>query len=120
MIEIRQIEVYARWFRRLRDRQAAMETIRTRPWDPAEHLETSEDMAAYLSAALDDGDPGLILDVLHDIYRARRMKQDFGLEGDSSYESLSSNGNPEFTTVLKAVRAMGLRGCVRSLVYILE
>ena len=109
MIEIRQIEVYARWFRRLRDRQAAMETIRTRPWDPAEHLETSEDMAAYLSAALDDGDPGLILDVLDDIYRARRMKQDFGLEGDSSYESLSSNGNPEFTTVLKAVRAMGLR-----------
>ena len=44
-----------------------METIRTLwPWDfgPAEHLETSEDMAAYLSAALDDGDPGLILDVL--------------------------------------------------------
>ena len=31
------------------------------------------------------------------------MKQDFGLESDSSYESLSSNGNPEFTTVLKAV-----------------
>ena len=32
----------------------------TTPWDPAEHLETEEDMAAYLEAALDDGDPTLV------------------------------------------------------------
>ena len=33
-------------------------TIQTRPWDVAEHLETEEDMAAYLEAALADGDIG--------------------------------------------------------------
>ena len=29
----------------------------TRPWDPAEHLETAEDMVAYLEAALEQEDP---------------------------------------------------------------
>ena len=45
----------------------------TRPWDAAEHLETEEDMAAYLNAALEDGDLGLIMATLGDIARARRM-----------------------------------------------
>ena len=34
-----------------------MSKIRTREWDPAEHLETEEDMAAYLNAALEEGRP---------------------------------------------------------------
>ena len=50
-----------------------MEKIQTLPWDPAEHLETEEDMAAYLNVALEDGDPRLIMAVLGDIARARRM-----------------------------------------------
>jgi len=36
-----------------------MATIQTYPWDAAEHLETKEDIAAYLEAALEDGDPSL-------------------------------------------------------------
>ncbi len=40
-------------------------------WDPAEHLETDGDIAAYLDAALEDGDPALIAAVLSDIARAR-------------------------------------------------
>lgn len=89
-----------------------MERTPTRPWDPAEHLETEEDMAAYLSAALEDGDLGLIMASLGDIARARRMAvvaQETGLGRESLYKSLSSNGNPEFATVLKVVRALGLR-----------
>jgi probable addiction module antidote protein len=45
----------------------------THPWDPAEHLETDDDIAAYLDAALEDGDPALIAAVLGDIARARGM-----------------------------------------------
>ena len=84
----------------------------TKPWDPAEHLETEEDMAAYLSAALEDGDLGLIMATLGDIARARRMAvvaQETGLGRESLYKSLSANGNPEFATVLKVVSALGLR-----------
>ena len=89
-----------------------MRTTKTRPWDPAEHLETEEDMAAYLNVALEEGDLSLILATLGDIARARRMAvvaQETGLGRESLYKSLSTDGNPEFATVLKVVRALGLR-----------
>ena len=89
-----------------------MENTPTKPWDPAEHLETEEDMAAYLSAALEEGDLGLIMATLGDIARARRMAvvaQETGLGRESLYKSLSADGNPEFATVLKVVHALGLR-----------
>ena len=89
-----------------------MAKTRTRPWDPAEHLETEEDMAAYLNAALEAGDLSLIMATLGDIARAQRMAvmaQGSGLGRESLYKSLSANGNPEFATVLKVVRALGLK-----------
>ena len=89
-----------------------MAQTQTRPWDPAEHLTTDEDVVAYLNAALDDGDLSLIVAALGDIARARRMTvvaQDAGLARESLYRSLSADGNPEFGTVLKVMRALGLR-----------
>lgn len=86
--------------------------IQTHPWDAAEHLKTEEDMAAYLEAALEDGDPSLILAVLGDIARAKGMSQvarEAGLGRESLYKSLSPSGNPEFATILKVVNALGLR-----------
>ena len=50
-----------------------MARTQTLPWDPAEHLETEEDMAAYLNVALEEGDLRLIMATLGDIARARRM-----------------------------------------------
>ena len=47
----------------------------TLPWDPAEHLETEEDMAAYLEAALEEGDPSLVAAALGDIARAKGKTQ---------------------------------------------
>jgi probable addiction module antidote protein len=86
--------------------------VPTRVWDPAEHLETEEDMAAYLDAALEDGDPGVIVAVLGDIARAQGMAKiarEAGVGRESLYKALSPNGNPEFATVLKVVRALGLQ-----------
>ena len=81
-------------------------------WDPAEHLETADDMAAYLEAALEDGDPALIAAALGDIARAKGMTQvakDAGLGRESLYKALSPAGNPEFGTILKVVAALGLQ-----------
>lgn len=89
-----------------------MAKIQTRPWDPAEHLGTEEDMAAYLEAALEEGDPALIAAALGDIARAKGMTQvarETGLGRESLYKALSPEGNPELATVLKVVRALGLR-----------
>jgi len=84
----------------------------TTPWDPADHLRTEEDMAAYLEAALEERDPGLITAALGDIARAKGMTQvarDAGLGRESLYKALSPAGNPEFATILKVVAALGLQ-----------
>lgn len=84
----------------------------TTPWDPADHLHTEEDMAAYLEAALDDGDPTVIAAALGDIARAKGMTQvarEAGLGRESLYKALSPAGNPEFATILKVVAALGLK-----------
>jgi probable addiction module antidote protein len=89
-----------------------MAKTKTRTWDPAEHLDTAEDMAAYLEAALDEGDPALIAAVLGDIARAKGMSaiaREAGLGRESLYKALSTEGNPGFATVLKVVRALGLK-----------
>ncbi len=88
------------------------EKIETFPWDPASHLKTPEDVVAYLEAALEDGDPTLVAAVLGDIARARGMTavaRESGLGRESLYKALSPNGNPEFSTIMKVVEALGLR-----------
>ena len=80
-------------------------------WDPATHLATSEDVAACLEAALQDGDPQLVAAALGDIARAKGMSKvarDAGVGRESLYKSLSSSGNPELATVLKVISALGL------------
>jgi probable addiction module antidote protein len=89
-----------------------MTKTKTRSWDVAEHLETAEDMAAYLEAALEEGDPALVAAAMGDIARAKGITQiarETGLGRESLYKALSPEGNPEFATVLKVVRALGLR-----------
>lgn len=89
-----------------------MEKTETFMWDAAEHLETKEDIAAYLEAALEENDPSLIVAVLGDIARSRGMThiaRETGLGRESLYKALSAEGNPEFATVLKVLKALGLR-----------
>jgi probable addiction module antidote protein len=83
-------------------------------FDAAEYLKTPEDMAAYLDACLeeDSGDGTLIRAALNDIARAYGMTQiarDTGLGRESLYKALGTNGNPEFTTIMKVVKALGLK-----------
>ena len=85
---------------------------KTRPYDAAEYLETEEDMAAYLQAALADGDAAVVVHALGNIARARGMSQiarETGLRRESLYKALSPDGNPEFATVLKVVKALGIQ-----------
>lgn len=81
-------------------------------WDSADHLKTKEDIAAYLEAAFDDGDPALITHALGVVARSEGMTavaKQAGLTRASLYKALSSEGRPEFATVLKVIHALGLR-----------
>jgi probable addiction module antidote protein len=84
----------------------------TKVWDPAEHLVTETDMAMYLEAALNEGDPRVIAAALGDIARAKGMTQiakQTGLGRESLYKALSVDGNPEFSTIMKVISALGLK-----------
>jgi len=88
-----------------------MAKTKTLPWDATEYLETDEDMAAYLEAALEEEDAALFAAALGDIARAKGMTEvarETGLGRESLYKALSPEGNPEFATILKVVRSLGL------------
>ena len=83
-------------------------------FDAAEFLKTPEEMAAYLDACFEEdaGDGVLMRAALNDIARAKGMTQiarDAGLGRESLYKALSSSGNPEFATIMKVMKALGLR-----------
>ena len=87
-------------------------TIKIAKWDTADYLKTKEDVAGYLDAALEDGDPKLLKVALGNIARSKGMTEIAGIAGlsrASLYKALSPRGNPEFATVTKVLKALGLR-----------
>ena len=84
----------------------------TRMWDAVEYLKTEEDMVAYLEAALEENDPTLVSAALGDIAKAKGMTdiaKKTGLGRESLYKALSQEGNPEFSTIMKVISALGLK-----------
>ena len=89
-----------------------MAKLRTRPYDSAEYLKTEEDVANYLEAIFEDGDPALIVHGLGVVARAKGMAKrakKAGLGRESLYKALSKGGNPKIETVVKVVHALGLK-----------
>ncbi len=86
-------------------------TIATREFDPAEFLDTPEAVAEYLVSAFESGEHAIIADALGVAAKARGMTQlarDTGLARPALYRALSPDGHPEFETVLKVLRALGV------------
>ena len=92
---------------------SAAKTIeKTKPFDPAEYLDTSEGIAAYMTDALESGDPAFVADALGAVARARGMTEvarEAGVSRESLYRALSAEGNPEFATVMRVAQALGLQ-----------
>ncbi|ODS90791.1 MAG: putative addiction module antidote protein [Comamonas sp. SCN 65-56] len=91
-----------------------MGTLKLRQWDSAEHLKTEEDMVLYLQACMEEAgdDAAFIAKALGTIARAKGMSQlakETGLGRESLYKALSGEGNPSFGTILKVMRALGLK-----------
>lgn len=84
---------------------------KTTKFDAATYLDTDERQAAYISAALESGAPEFVRDALGLVARARgvaKVARSAELNRESLYKALGENGNPEFATVLRVVRALGL------------
>jgi probable addiction module antidote protein len=83
-------------------------------YDVADYLKSEEERAAYLDACLDEAgdDAAYIAAALGNIARVRGMPQlarDTGISRKVLYKALSLRGNPSLATVLKVLKALGLK-----------
>ncbi|MEQ1929256.1 MAG: addiction module antidote protein [Parvularculaceae bacterium] len=89
-------------------------SVKTSRFDAAEYLDTPEKIAAYIEAILDeDGDdPAFIRKALNVAARAKGMSEvarAANMDRASLYKALSEEGNPSMETVLKVVKALGIK-----------
>ena len=89
-----------------------MMTTETKPWDAAEVLNTPADIAAYLDAYLEDGTPEELLRAVNTIARSRGMTalaRETGISREALYRAFSESGNPTLDTLLRVLKAFGVR-----------
>jgi len=82
------------------------------PFDAADYLTDEETIAEYLTAALEDPNADMFLVAVKDVARARGMTQlakDTGLGRESLYKALAPGAQPRYGTIMKVVRALGVR-----------
>jgi probable addiction module antidote protein len=90
----------------------ARKKTKTTAYDSAEYLDTREAISTYMKEALETDDPAFIAKALGTIARARGMSQiakKTGLSRESLYKALSTEGNPEFATIIRVMQALGLK-----------
>lgn len=81
-------------------------------FDVADYLRTEKDIAGYLSAVLEDGDPALFIAAIGDIAKAKGMSEiarKSGVTRESLYRALKIEARPRFETVAKVVHALGMK-----------
>ena len=84
-------------------------------YDSAEYLKTPEDVAEYLVAAFEEaGDNAAYMaHVVGVAARAHgglsKLAKETGMTRAGLHRALSKNGNPSFDTIVKAMRALGVR-----------
>jgi probable addiction module antidote protein len=86
--------------------------LKTTKFDAADYLDTPDAVGVYLDDILESGDASLIAHALGVVARARGMSKvakKAGLTRESLYKALSADGNPEFATVLRVMKALDLR-----------
>ena len=89
-----------------------MMITKTKTFYVAEFLEDEVTIAEYLNIALEDPNPEMLLLAVRNIARARGMTQlarDTGLGRESLYKALSEGAKPRYDTILKVVRALGVK-----------
>ena len=83
-----------------------------RPFDAAEFLTDAETIVGYLNEAFASNDPAEIAESIGTVARALGMSKiarSAKLSRESLYRALSRDGNPELATMVRVLRACGVR-----------
>ena len=87
--------------------------ITTYQEDLIESLKDPREAAAYLNAAIEDGDRALFLLALRNVAEAHggmsAVSQKAQLNRESLYRMLSKKGNPEIKSIFTLLESMGLK-----------
>ena len=78
-------------------------------FDPAQYLDSDEAVAQYLTAILEEDNPGLLAAALGDIARARGMSEiakSSGLAREALYKALKPDAQPRFDTIARVCKAL--------------
>jgi probable addiction module antidote protein len=83
-------------------------------YDVTDNLKTGEEIIAFLEACFEEAgdDAAFIAAALGEIARARGMAEiaaETGLTREGLYKTLSKDGNPSLSAVLKVMKALGLK-----------
>ena len=84
----------------------------TKPYDPALFLDSDIEIAEYLEDAWDEDDPGVFLIALRDVAKVKgiaNIAEATGLGRESLYKTLNGQTKPRWDTVLRVMRALGVR-----------
>jgi probable addiction module antidote protein len=87
-------------------------TIKLKPYDTADYLNSPEAIIAYIDAVLEDGEPALITHALGVVARAKGMTQlarDAGVTREALYKALTADGDPKLSTFVGVMKALGMR-----------
>ena len=82
----------------------------------AERLTTPEDVAAYVNAAIEEGDIKVLLLALRYVVEVRGVASvaaQAGLNRENAYRMLSEEGNPRLSSLFALLAALGLELWVR-------
>jgi probable addiction module antidote protein len=86
--------------------------------DLIESLKNSKEAAAYLNAAIEEGDRELFLLALRNIAEAQggisSIAEKANLNRENLYRMLSKRGNPEIKSLMTLLHAMGLELTVKA------
>lgn len=80
-------------------------------FDGSRFLKEEETIRHYLAQAFERGDPRLSQAALGNVAKARDMSalaRESSVKREALYRALSEEGNAEFATIMKVVRALGL------------
>ncbi|MBE0424685.1 MAG: putative addiction module antidote protein [Lutibacter sp.] len=84
--------------------------METSKFDIADYLDSNEMIAEYLNAVLEEGDDNEIVTALGHVAKAigmTKIAEETGMSRPSLYKALSEGAKPQFSTIMKVLKAVG-------------
>ena len=84
--------------------------METSKFDIADYLNSKEMIAEYLNVVLEEGDDSEIVSAIGHIAKAigmTKIAEETGMSRPSLYKALSDGAKPQFSTIMKVLKAVG-------------